>query len=123
MGYITNKKKCPADINNVHDAEAYAICQALYHTLNHFKKNGYPVKEITIKTDSQTAIKYLTNNKIEEFWRDTTIRLRTAFDKMKAELGEGFPLKIKHIKGHQSKKSSTAAYVNNWCDKMARKAH
>ena len=116
--YFTLKKSklCPTEIDNINDAELYAIAQGIYSSLNKWKDTvGF-----YIRTDSMSAIYRLqhldrtTTSKGNDL-SDVTIRLQKSLKKLTGNL----TLDIKHIKAHTGRKT-IQAYLNNHCDKQSR---
>ncbi len=93
---------------NPNDCELKAICNALYL----LKKNMFikSIEKLYINTDSQSAIRYITQKKND----DVTILIHGIIESFNVK-----ELHVRHVKAHQHTKTKRN-YVNQWCDDMAK---
>ena len=117
-GRLTQTGMLPKEINGSFQGEIYAICQGMHKVL----KRWPATKGFYICSDSKAAMGFLSNPKKEKsrsgkIYSDVEQRLKTAFDKMVVDK----EILMRHVKGHKSGKKSIRFWLNNWCDKQARK--
>ncbi|RZJ89600.1 MAG: hypothetical protein EOO20_10495 [Chryseobacterium sp.] len=118
-GKIQKAGKIKAKIRGSQQAEMMCIANAL-HTLKHSRFKG--ISKVIINTDSQPSINALTGFKSS--WEGaqeclfTMMELCIANGKSIRDVGEFF--EFRHVKAHTGKKDKRS-FVNEWCDKEAKK--
>ena len=108
------RKKCKTP----DDAEAKCIVNALTIIIKAHKG----ISRIIVNTDSLNAIAYLTNDKNHVSRYCLSSAKRRQFSKMLSELKsiQNVKIEFRHVKAH-SGISDKRSYVNEWCDKEAKK--
>lgn len=74
-------------------------------------------KGFFVFTDSMATINLLKGGKSKN---DTLMRLKVAFDKMVKE--HNLDITLRHVRAHKNPNRSTRNWLNNWCDKSAKKS-
>lgn len=115
FGRIIKSGKFKDEITDSNKAEIRCILNAIYIAK---KSIVDQIKGIVIVTDSKNAIQMLSFRK-----KKPNVLMKFApelftFDMMV----KGLDIKFKHIKGHRGGRTMQS-YINEQCDKMARKAH
>lgn len=118
-GEIKNK------VAGINDAELMCIANAI-HTLKHSKFKG--IEKVIINTDSQTSIDFLSGKSRPKYSSPiSNIVDETYFNMLEVCLKYGKSIRqvkqvfeFRHVKAHSGKKDSRS-YVNDWCDKEAKK--
>jgi ribonuclease HI len=122
---ITKAGSFKSDPINCEDAEIMCIANALHVLLN---QESLPAKIdfITLNCDSTNALKRIdkaieirrkyNNNKRQ---KDVAIKAAMIWIKLCKRLNPNFE-QFKHVKAHTKSKDSRS-YVNDWCDKEARR--
>jgi hypothetical protein len=116
----------PKEIENIFQGEVYTICQAVYKAL----KQWPTTKGFYIRSDNRDAMSFLKDKYVEKRrsgkpHHEVSLRLKRSFDKMVLDPQDNkkhiLELFFKHVKGHQNPNRSVQFWLNNWCDKEARK--
>lgn len=109
LGKLHKAGSCPLKIQDNNEAELYAVLAGIHLAVNTWAN----IEGFYVRTDSQVVC---------DLYCATPTRRKGINRLRKAIRALGFPLKIKHVKAHQSG-TSTAAYLNNLCDRSARTQH
>jgi ribonuclease HI len=105
--------------NDSTEAELIALCNGI----EQLQKNHQDVLSycdiLIFNTDSTNAIRAIQTPKHGHRFNKFT----SYFNDIKAELQSKhkFKLQLRHVKGHSNDKKGARYFVNNWCDKQARK--
>src|SRR5690606_37854520 len=109
-GKFKNKVRCPAE------AELMCIANAVYYTIHN--KELWGISKIIINTDSKLSIHMI---KTYSAKKKKSERLRIIARDIVNNLN-GIKYDLRHIKAHTKDLKEKNAWVNDWCDRMSRKA-
>jgi len=128
-GRLTLSGMLPKDITDIFQGEIYAMCQGMHRALKRWPNT----KGFYINCDNKDAMRFLEDPYMEKrpsgkAYHEVALRLKKSFDKMVFENPEDEIFQVKkidisfrHVKGHKNPKNSIRYWLNNWCDKEARK--
>ncbi len=111
------KKKC----RNPTDAEIKCIINALMVVLHGCES----VSKVIVNTDSMNAIHVLTNDKYAQLYYmggvSHNAHYRAAYHKVLHTAKSKAVIEFRHVKAH-TENADARSWVNDWCDKEAKKA-
>jgi ribonuclease HI len=115
-GRVVRHGRCPAYVKDSNAAELAAIYAGVFLAVRTW---GSEVGGVLVCSDSQGALSLASrehplsrkaaNRRLQERLRHLAIERDLALD-------------LRWVRGHQPLRSSTGAYLNGWCDRLARKA-
>lgn len=108
--------RCPAEVENIDQAELYAIMRSLWLLEKHMDTTGYEL--IYVRTDSMNAIRAITAVPSQK--TGTTGKMVQHIQKVL--LRNKWKLNIRHVRSHQ-RNDSVQTYMNNQADAMAKAIH
>jgi ribonuclease HI len=113
-GRIVKSGKCPVAVDDNNAAEMYAALVGITVAL----RDWGPLTGIQVNSDNQVVCTSLYSWS-KENRHPTILRIQTKIRQIVAE--SGVRIRTKHVRGHQ-RSDHTRAWLNNRCDRMARKA-
>jgi len=115
-GRIVRRGKCPAFVKNSSEAELAAIYAGMSLALREW---GNDVRGFQVRSDSQEALLQLhvvTGARLSRLPRVRRLQMQ-----LKALLGPDIGIETKWVKGHRDPSSGSAAYLNDACDRLAKR--
>jgi ribonuclease HI len=114
-GRIVRSGRCPNYVRNSNDAEFAAIYAGIYLAICAW---GREVTGVLVRSDSEGALalaRSAARPARTRRMRGLQTKLRRLVEPSQVEL------ELRWVKGHQPKSASTAAWLNGYCDRLARK--
>lgn len=116
-GRVTKSGRFKTKVDNSTEAEVMAIVNAL-HLLK--SQNYISVTRVIINTDCLHFHKYVYGK------RERSLKMNKAFSRITQAISSAYGIKsgwleVRHVKAHTTI-SNRRTYVNDWCDKEAKKA-
>ncbi len=115
-GRIVRRGRCPAWVRDPNLAELAAIYAGVYLALTRWRGS---VRHVLVRSDSQWAVAVAAG----EATKPPRKPARRLQRKLRALVEEhGASLECRWVPGHRPRQESTAAYLNDACDRLAKEA-